>query len=234
MNGPDYRSGKTILASLVIDHLRDKAVSQKFAVLFIYCDYRAQVEQTSGHLLLNLLKQSLQQQQKTIDPQVRESLQKHMRDGARPNDLETAKFIQRSLAIFPRVFIIVDALDELSSRDEWRPRLFGNLQSIQAATDCNILLTSREMPYLQSELRLPLLIDIRARSEDVQRYLRGHVRQFPKCALKNLELQELIIGSIATIVDGMYASPTLCLPAVIALLTFGLQVFASAITSPVA
>ena len=197
--------GKTMIASLVIDYLKESHSSDRnVAIIYVYCNYRATAEQTSDNLLSSLLKQSLQQKS-TIPTSIRDSLRAYKQNGTRPSSVNISQILQNSLAAFTRVFVVFDALDELTDQNDVRDKTNEQLRSLHSSVGCNILVTSRHTHNLASEFPESLHIEIRAYSEDVQKYIYGHMSQFPRCAKKSVDLQERIVKSIVEAVDGMYA-----------------------------
>ena len=198
-----------MLASLVIDHLKLEQREENSGVIYLYCDYKAQLQQTPSDLIASLLKQSLQQQP-LIPADVRKAYQDHIKAGTRLNRHEMLRMLQNSMETFSRNYVIIDALDELSSQDQVRHILLQQLRDLQAAHGYNLLTTSRYITNLTLDFQEPLCMEIRASSEDVQRYVRAHMTQLPNCVRTNIGLQEEIVSSIITAVDGMYAkSPDL-------------------------
>ena len=193
-----------MLASLVIDDLKETHRAGNSGVSYIYCDYRMQQEQTLSTLVASLLKQVLQQQQ-VITTNVKEACQGHMWADTRPTFQEMLNMLQTAMGSFSRTYVIVDALDELSSQDRVRQNLLEELRNLQVAHGYNLLVTSRHITNLTLEFPKPLCLEIRASPEDVRRYVCGHMKQLPNCVRTNVGLQESIISSIVAAVDGMYA-----------------------------
>ncbi len=77
----DRLSGKTILTSLVVDHLSKTYSNQRVGVAVIYCNYKSQNEQTKTSLLGSLARQFLQQQA-TVPNKILEIYQKYHQRGA--------------------------------------------------------------------------------------------------------------------------------------------------------
>lgn len=196
-------AGKTILASTVIDHLLTTLYSDKIFVAYIYCDYRKQHEQTSVNLIASILKQSLQHHI-SIPENVRNSYRHHTNSGTRLNAEEIHALLQSTLSGFSQIYIVADAVDELSNSDQVRQTLLSILNALQKVHTVNLMVTSRFIPRIAQELRDPLCLEIRASDEDVRRYVQGHINDLAKCVPKNLKLQELVEDSIVTAVDGMF------------------------------
>ena len=199
-----YMPGKTMLASLVIDHLKESLSSGSSGVIYIFCDYRMQQEQTLSGLIASLLKQILQQQQ-VIPTDLKEACQGYIRAGTRPKLQEMLNMLQTAMESFSRTYVIIDALDELSSQNQVRQNLLKELRGLQDVYRYNLLITSRHITNLILEFPEPLCLEIRASSEDVRRYVYGHMTHLPNCVRTDMGLQESIASSIVAAVDGMYA-----------------------------
>ena len=196
-------AGKTILASTVIDHLLKMLCGGKTSVVYIYCDYGKQHEQTPVNLIASILKQLLQHQY-SIPENVRRSYRHHINSGMRPTAEEIYDLLRSTLSGFFQVYIVVDAVDELSVSGQVRQTLLSNLNALQETHTVNLMMTSRFIPRIAQELRDPLYLEIRANDEDVRRYVQGHLNDLAKCVLKNNNLQEIIVESIVNAVDGMF------------------------------
>ena len=108
-----------MLASLVIDHLQQCSVDEMVTTTHIYCDYRRQEEQTPLNLIASLTKQLLQHQN-SVPQDVMKIYQLHREYKTRPRFEEMLEMIGSSKAHSSRLYIIVDALDELGSAGQVR------------------------------------------------------------------------------------------------------------------
>lgn len=191
-----------MLASLVIDHLQQRSVDGKVATTYIYSDYRRQDEQTPLNLIANLTKQLLQHQD-SIPGDVLKTYQLHRAKDTRPRFEEMLEMMGSSLTQSSRVYVIVDALDELGNAGQVRQTLIGHLRPLQDLHHFSLMTTSRYIPSLALDFHQPLCMDIRASVEDVRRYVKGHIVDLPSCVRKSLELQEAIASAIVDAVEGM-------------------------------
>lgn len=196
-------AGKTMLACTVIDHLINTLCSGKVLGTYIYCDYSKQHEQKHVDLIASILKQLLQHQV-YVPENVWKSYRRHTNSGTRPKAEEMYDLLQTSLSAFPQIYIVVDAVDELSVNDHVRQNLLSSLSLLQKAHSLNFLVTSRFIPHVTQELHEPPCLIVRASDEDVRRYVRGHISDLANCVLKNSQLQNIIEDSIASAVDGMF------------------------------
>lgn len=102
-----------------------------------------------------------------------------------------------------RLYVIVDALDELENADQNRQTFIAHLRSLQDFYHFSLMTTSRYIPSLADDFHQPLYMDIRASVEDVRRYVEGHILDLPSCVKKSLGLQETIASAIVDAVKGM-------------------------------
>lgn len=191
-----------MLASLVIDHLQQCSVDETVTTTYIYCDYRRQDEQTPLNLIASLTKQLLQHQD-WVPQDVMKIYQLHREKKTRPRFEEMLQMIGSSKGHSSRLYIIVDALDELGNAGQVRQTLIGHLRLLQHLYHFNLMTTSRYIPSLDLDFHQPLCMDIRASVEDVRRYVEGHILDLPSCVKKNLGLQKDIAGAIVNAVEGM-------------------------------
>ncbi|KAH6664496.1 hypothetical protein B0J14DRAFT_523182, partial [Halenospora varia] len=197
-------AGKTILASIVIDDLGKRYSSNTtIGIAYVYCNFRRQGEQKADDLLANLLKQ-LAQRQPSLPNSVKDLYNQHQVRKTRPSLEEISRALQSVAAMYSRVFVIVDALDECQVSDNSRSRLLSELFSLQAKTKANLFATSRPNHYIEREFKGCISLEILASDEDVRRYLDGHMSQLPAFVLKRPDLQEEIKAKITKAVEGMF------------------------------
>ena len=196
-------AGKTMLACIVINHLMKTLCGGKVLVTYIYCDYSKQHEQKHVNLIASILKQLLQHQV-LVPENVWKSYRQHTNSGTRPKVEDMYDLLQTSLSAFSQIYMVVDAVDELSANDHVRQNLLSSLSLLQKAHSLNFLVTSRFIPHVTKELHDPPCLIVRASDEDVRRYVRGHITDLANSVLKNSQLQSIIEDSIASAVDGMF------------------------------
>ncbi|KAJ7584530.1 hypothetical protein C8J56DRAFT_829768, partial [Mycena floridula] len=115
-------AGKTILSSIIIDCLRSLS-SPAPVVLYIYCDYTHQSDQTSTQLLGSMLKQLVQH-----CPSISDHLvilhNNHLSQKTFPGVAELFTALQTETSFHEHVYIIVDALDECSEENQAQELFF--------------------------------------------------------------------------------------------------------------
>jgi Cdc6-like AAA superfamily ATPase len=202
-------AGKTILTSIVIDHLQTKrGQSTETGIAYVYGNFQQQRKPVE--LLSSLLKQFLEDQD-TIPEEV-STLYKEWH-GPRQTQAtleEVCSHFQVVLKRYESSFILIDALDECCPGDPSCNVLLAELFRIQRKTKVNIYATSRFIAgateHVQAAQSDHLYLEIQAFGADVKRYLTGEMLQLPLCVRRNAELQTEIIDAITQCIEGMYAS----------------------------
>jgi Cdc6-like AAA superfamily ATPase len=203
-------AGKTILTSIVIQELTTRFSSDPaIGIAYIYFNFRRQSEQKVYDLLTSLVKQ-LAESQASLPASVKDLYNRHNTNRTRPGLNEITGALQSVAALYSRVFVVVDALDECQVSDGGcRTKFLSEMFSLQAMCGAQLFATSRLIPEITKRFNdhNSIHLDIRVSNHDVQRYLHGHMSQLPGCVLRSTELQEEIRAEIIKAVDGMYVSP---------------------------
>ncbi|KAG9250891.1 ankyrin repeat-containing domain protein [Emericellopsis atlantica] len=193
-------AGKTVLSSVVIDHLQSLAEGERIGVAYVYCDYRRVDEQTTRDVLASLLRQ-LAQGLASI-PRPLKELYTACRTKPRVDQL--LAMITSITGLYSKVSIVVDALDEARETDGFRQQLISSLHAIQADGKTKLFLTSRFNPDVIGMLETSRTIEIRATPDDVKLYLEGHMSQLPAFVGRSPALQDEVKTGISNAVDGMF------------------------------
>jgi Cdc6-like AAA superfamily ATPase len=195
--------GKTIAASIVVDHLQRKFQDEAgIGIAYLYCNFQQQQEQNPKDLLLSLLKQL---SQSSIPETVITLYRCHKTKGTRPSFDEISNILHTVVAGYSRTFIIVDALDECRISDRVRDEFMLKIFSLQARANANIFATSRPIPDITAafEKRGDTILKISASHEDLQRYLDGHMLLLPSSVLKAHGIKRKIKNAIIKAANGM-------------------------------
>jgi hypothetical protein len=141
-------AGKSFLSSIVIDRLQTlqkTRTDQKVAVLMIYFAFDDANSQSPDLVLGSLLKQVLQYHLE-VPQELRKDFRKHRNDGTRPSHDEIVKALEDALAQFDRVYIVMDALDELLEERKRRELV----ESVSGLNEkINLLVTSRPIESIR-------------------------------------------------------------------------------------
>ncbi|KAJ7589272.1 hypothetical protein C8J56DRAFT_784516, partial [Mycena floridula] len=206
-------AGKTILSQ----HLCSIILQPNIAVVFIYCDYRRQEEQTPTQLLGSILKQLVQQHPVLSNHLLtlhRTCLSQH----AFPSITELFDALQTEVLLYSQVYIVVDALDESSESNQARELFFPtHPQGLGSLLNhIHLLVTSRDILSISQEFENIPRIPIEAHSKDLETYIRGRITSDIK--LKKLVKDDSILaaeitGKVISKAAGMFLQAQLHLDA---------------------
>jgi hypothetical protein len=201
-------AGKTILTSIVVDNLiRWSQNNPNIGVAYLYCDFRRQEEQKAEDLLASLLKQ-LSKRRSSMPDSVRALYDRHEKERTRPPLDDISETLQSVAAMYSRVFVVVDALDECQISDGCLARFLSKVFNLQAECKANLFATSRFIPDIMKTFEGNVSLKICARNEDVERFVAGHMSQLPSFVFHHLDLQHEIKVTISKAANGMYARPS--------------------------
>lgn len=196
-------AGKTILTSIVADYLEKTFQADlTIGVAYIYCNFQRQHEQKAEDLLASLLKQ-LTQGRSSLPGSVKSLYDAHLKKRTRPLLDEIWGTLQSVVAMYSRVFIIVDALDECQASEGYRTQFLSNIFSLQAQTLANFFATSRPIPDVERQFQDCPSLAIRADDDDVRTYLNDHRSKLPNFVLENPNHKEEVKTAITQAADGM-------------------------------
>jgi hypothetical protein len=196
-------AGKTILASAVIDKLESRFGNDRdVGIAYIFCsfEHRDNQMQNPDSLLASLLRQLAQ----NLDPMpdsIVALYDKHKVKGTRPSFNETSKALRLAVRRLPRVFIVIDALDEC--RRLAISRILDELFDLQATHNLNLLATSRFIPEITAKFQGKPTEEIRAAKTDVMTYINANMNKLHGFVSRNQQLQQKIIVQISDAAGGM-------------------------------
>jgi hypothetical protein len=171
------------------------------SIVYIYCNFRRKDEQKIDDLLASLLKQ-LAQGQSSLPDSIKYLYDQHKVKQTRPSLNETLRSLHSVAAMYSRVFIVVDALDECQVSDNCRSRFLSEIFTLQQKCEVNIFATSRFILQVTEKFKGHTSLEIRAHNEDVRKYLEGRILRSDRKFLKTFH--EEIKTKITKAVDGMH------------------------------
>jgi Cdc6-like AAA superfamily ATPase len=195
-------TGKTILTSLVIDHLTKHFGKFKgTALAYVYCVSPLEQVQTAESLLGSILKQFIQTCPGV--PEEIDSLFNTLKGKNRqPRSTDVFKALLYTIKTYSRTFIIVDALDELQSCEQ--KKFLEVVFGLQKSSNVNIFVTSRYNPYIENRFKHAMCLPIRATGEDISLYARESLGQISKFLdQQSSQFKERIANIISDASDGM-------------------------------
>lgn len=138
-------AGKTFLASIVIEKLRELYRGQNVAVFMLYCNYNDPETHNVQPLIASLVKQYIQDQF-VVDKKLEELHEAHYKKETRPTLEELRDLLGTAISQYEKTFVVLDALDEMPN-EESRSDLVSSLRGINQ--NSNLLVTSRPMPAIK-------------------------------------------------------------------------------------
>jgi len=180
----------------------EKTFKEKAGVAYLYCNYKEQ-NQTAVNFIASLLQQLIQRLP-AIPGNITSLYKQYIRRQTRPSLAEYSMLLQSQVGQFPRVFIVVDALDEYPHGygiKDFLPEIRKLLPS------AHLLVTSRYVEDIKREFAEASCLDIRAHDEDVKHYIEARITGEPQI-LRHIQadpsIQNSIVGTIIQKSNGMY------------------------------
>jgi len=160
-------SGKTMLASEVVDRLNDISSNQdvkgSIGVAFAYLDAERGDVRSTLRFMTQLISQLVENCPWSDVLQDTES-----RIQSTPLSLEAVTVLAHKVGkLYHQVYIVIDALDELNSARKGANEAIASLQDLQRNFGAKLLFTLRNVPDVIGQLQEDGRIDIQAKEEDV-------------------------------------------------------------------
>ncbi|KAF5548627.1 ankyrin repeat [Fusarium mexicanum] len=146
-------SGKSILSSSVIKHLKDQYKNDpETAIAYFFFSFRNVEQQKVSVMLSSLIRQLCASRPDT--PQPIKRFEDYMARGERPDIEILEAALMSAISGFSAVFIVVDALDECPAFDGERPKLLKCLRRVIASMPdtLHIFCTSRAEPDIRTAI----------------------------------------------------------------------------------
>ncbi|KIW19973.1 hypothetical protein PV08_00548 [Exophiala spinifera] len=203
-------AGKSILCSLIVDHLRSTFKDPNVAVAYYYYDYSDQQSQNPINLARAVLRQ-LSMNGNSVPSAVAEFYQRtrnDVKDQTWFHDL--LSIIRRVAATYTQSFVIIDALDEADIKSQ-HAGLFEVLDALRDSGRAKILATARSH-VLNNTMRFnnPVMVDIIANSHDIRLFLARTIEERPDMAdVLDSKLKEQILETLSQKANGMFLLPAM-------------------------
>ncbi|KAF4449037.1 hypothetical protein F53441_7687 [Fusarium austroafricanum] len=188
-------AGKTVMTSVVIRHLLDQFENDSnIGIGYHYCEYTRQETESNRDILSSILTQ-LARRRDSVPEALSKLYAKYKPQKTSPPLKEIISALILVASLFPRVFLVVDGLDECVEFSE----LLAHLRDLRGA---NILVTSRSIPKIVKDKSLEgsNALEICASEADVGRYLDRNMPKlnvYDKCDDQILEgLRKVILESM--------------------------------------
>jgi hypothetical protein len=86
-------------------------------------------------------------------------------------------------------------------------KMLSEIRNLQTQSNIKLMATSRLIPEIEQEFETNIRLEVRAISEDIERYIDSQMSQMPSFVLKDPGLQQRIKTDIAKAADGMLVLP---------------------------
>jgi AAA domain len=159
-------AGKTMIASIAINHLKASFSDDNTGRAYLYCIYKSQDNQKADDLLASLLGQ-LVARQSMVPESIRQLYDDHRRKGenSRLSQNEIREGLHNTIKTYSRIFIVIDALDECET-DGIRKELLSEIYKLQEGSDTRLMVTFRPSVDLERPSGVTEL-EIRAHKENI-------------------------------------------------------------------
>jgi len=194
-----YWLANDLVRAVLFDNLQIKCTSNPdIGVAAIFCNYKESQAHTTANMVAAVWWQLAYKSDLTT--KALELYARNAAQGTTPSVDEICSVFQSELDRFSKVYVIVDALDEL---DELEQEFL--LEKICKYSKINLFITSRLKPGDRWSGNFQLA-EISPRSDDIRLYLSERIRTEPRIrahVAKDASLREEIISSIEKQAQGM-------------------------------
>lgn len=209
-------AGKTTLLAETLTMLERKAEKEYGARAFIFFQQHNRDQQRLQDVLRIFVLQLCKAAESLPDPSASEELEKlfkKCRSEYSPSADDLMKVLQSMVKKFPRIYFVLDAMDECSDTDNIRDHLLRYLRTLQleAGAGVSILVSSRhDHPHrsLFNKLGEPAFLRISARDDDIRSYVNNQLESSSEPIIENIckegsRLPEEIVQLLITSSSGM-------------------------------
>jgi len=159
-------------SSSIIDRLESRYLSSTDALAFVYCSYKDRVSQTLAALVSSLVQQIARCCASLPEP-VHELYNQHQSRNTRPTVSEYLNLLRDLVIMFPRTYLVIDALDECQESDETRSKFTRLLLDLPA--NVYLLCTSRKLGDISDLFCSAACLEIAGSNSDVELFLTGQI-----------------------------------------------------------
>lgn len=177
--------------------------SESIGVAFIYCNYSEAEKQSATNLLKSILLQLASRKRETIE-ELTAAYKKHSKEGTSPCLLECCHLLHAVTALFSKIYLVIDALDECAERT--RDMLVAEIGTMKP--QINVLCTSRHTFTNCFSTEDASYLEVKANASDIRHYLDKRITESPKLQAlikKDGNIQDIITSGVANKANGMYA-----------------------------
>ncbi|KAL8778704.1 MAG: hypothetical protein Q9213_007291 [Squamulea squamosa] len=197
-------AGKSVLAARVHKYLHEHIKSRKIGVAGIYLNYKEEHSQTPDNVLAAIWEQLIDHDRPlTMDVQTLHK--EHAQHGTRPTYQEIQTIIKQETSRYDKLYIVMDALDEVSATR--RAALLASMNDLSP----KLIVMSRPIDNntLDKWTALAPLVhlEVQASSDDLRTYLRSRIKaqhHLQNFVAKVEDLEDQIITTIVSKAQNMF------------------------------
>ncbi|KAL8893733.1 MAG: hypothetical protein Q9192_004980, partial [Flavoplaca navasiana] len=201
-------TGKSVLASVVVDFLRNGLPKQPpVGVAAVYCNFKEHEMQSLENLLAGLCMQLIQASL-PLPGTLTNAYCTHRQGETGPSMEDILQIFEEVLKPLGTVYLVIDALDECL--EEIRSPLILHLKTFSPSI--RLLVTTRFIDGILSEFRNDTTLEIRANSEDLKRYIGSRIEgnsRLARLLQGKTALAHEIYDAIIAKADGMFLAAKL-------------------------
>lgn len=112
-------------------------------------------------------------QSPALSDDVKSCYKHHAQYGTRPSINETAKILRSQVEKFSKVFVVIDALDECPELEQTRKTFLAEIRGLLPKV--RLLVTSRNVPSIETMFRNDTRLDIRAQDQDIRKFIESQM-----------------------------------------------------------
>jgi ankyrin repeat protein len=204
--GPGH--GKTIIASSIIDYLREERENDPtIALAYVYLDYKERADLDLQPILALLLRQIIRKVPTSLAKLHQLHLKKAKEDIKNLELREIASLLKDTAKEYRKLYIVIDAFDE-SGSTKAQENLTEHLVSLQEL-DCQIkiLITSRTRPSTAADFHNSHILELQVYEADMRSYLEYRMdfeRKLHRQVDKDANLRNKIVNVVVERCDGIF------------------------------
>ena len=194
-------SGKTVLASSIIDHMWPLYTDDNCALIFHYCEYTSEATLDTNLILGNLTRQLIEKV--GLPDPMSERIRDSYKDGlTRPPWTEVLKLLQENICSLAKLMIVIDGVDELAKETQESIVSVMNTFMSQSNTCIKIIICSRqEEPLIRNSFSPNPSLDITSTHlrTDISRFIEENIEaniRSGDLTLKDPTLRDIIIQKL--------------------------------------
>ncbi|KAI4218157.1 MAG: hypothetical protein L6R36_009100 [Xanthoria steineri] len=199
-------AGKSVLASVVIDFLRERHKGQdSVGVAGVYCNFKERDSQSPENLLAACYAQLAPQ---TLPQTMIDLHRTHRTENTRPNRQEIFGALEHCITQLRTAYLVVDAVDECS--EDVRNTLMKCFRSLPE--QIRLLVTTRHIDEILLNFRDSPRVEIRANPDDLKKYVASRIesnRRLESHVRNHASLLQDICDKVTAKADGMFLAAKL-------------------------